>query len=166
MNKVRKMMKVMWGDSIRRTRMPRCKAEEAYREIERIRAERGGRMTADAFIQAARREASPCHKMFDWDVKHAAIEHWRSTARLILRSIVIERIGGKAHHAYFQIQEKRARFYAPAHEIMSNKEHAHQLIAQAESYYLAGRARYDEVVELARLHRVIDSTFSRKRKRA
>ena len=163
---IRKMLKVSWADSIRRTAMPRCKAEEAYREIERIRGDRGGRMTADAFWRAAKVRTSPCHKMFDWNVRRAAVKHWQDTARLILRSVVVERVGGKSHHAYFQIQEKRVRFYAPAHEIMSNKDHAVQLLKQAESYYLSGRDRYDEVIELARIHRVIDATFKRSRKRA
>lgn len=167
MNKVArkaKQLKYAWADSIRRSKMPRCTAAEAYREVEAIRASNGGRaLPADVVRYAKKHATSPLHKMFRWDVKAAAQEHWLATAGLIMRSIVVERADGPAHKAYFQIQEHKARFYTTANEVMSNRDWAEQLLAEAESYYLAGVARFESIKHLAKVHGVIRGTFKKRK---
>lgn len=164
-SKIRKMLKYRWAESIRRGVAHYPTADVAHRELERIRAEHGGRLKAEHLLAEAKKTASPFHKCFVWDVKKAATLAWLDTARLIIRSVIVERVGQDPHHAFFQVHEQRVRFYSPANEIMSNRVHAQQLLNEAEAYYISGRNRYDEIVKLAKLHGVIDETFGKKGKR-
>lgn len=49
-----------------------------------------GTLTPDLVIEAARSEDSPLHGCFTWDVKRAAMEHWRDQARHLIRSVKVE----------------------------------------------------------------------------
>lgn len=170
MNKVArkaKQLKYEWADSIYRSKMPRCKADVAYNEIEKVRSLHRGKAKPEDLVHYAKAQrSSPLHKMFDWNVTSAAREHWLSTARLIMRSIVVVREGGPSHKAYFQINESKVRFYTTASEVMSNRQWAEQLLAEAESYYLAGAARFNAIQELAKLHGIIRKTFNASSKKA
>lgn len=58
------------------------------REIERLAQQNGGRITPDQLIEAARNKNSPLYGEFEWDLKKAAMEHWRNTARRLIRSVI------------------------------------------------------------------------------
>lgn len=63
--------------------------EHRRRVVERIRQlEHEGRLTPDEVIGDAKDPSSPLHDEFTWDVNEAALEHWRDTARRIIRSVV------------------------------------------------------------------------------
>ena len=47
-------------------------------------------MTVDRVIADAQDEASPLHECFEWDVKRAAIEHWREQARALIQSVHVK----------------------------------------------------------------------------
>lgn len=61
------------------------KAGEALEKI----AEKHGRVEPDTVWKAAQRKNSPLHPYFTWDLKQAAIEHWRSQARSLIRAVVV-----------------------------------------------------------------------------
>lgn len=137
---------------------------QAAREIERLRMENGGEMRAQYLVDAAKEKANPFHDCFPWDHKTAANEHWLHLARVILGNLRVVRETGTAHHAYFQVRREQVRFYTPASEIQNNADYMAQLLKQAESYYIAGRARFDEIKELQTLHEAIDQVFTKTRK--
>jgi hypothetical protein len=60
---------------------------------------RDGTVTPDSVIAAARDPKSPLHDRFNWDVEGAAMEHWRDTARQIIRSV---RVTVKTEHISFK----------------------------------------------------------------
>jgi hypothetical protein len=41
-------------------------------------------LTAEAVIEAARKPSSPLHRLFEWDVKRAAYQHWLVQAREVI----------------------------------------------------------------------------------
>lgn len=45
------------------------------------------RLTPDEVIADAKDPTSPLHDEFEWDVNEAALEHWRATARQLIRSV-------------------------------------------------------------------------------
>jgi hypothetical protein len=57
---------------------------DAIRELERR-----GRVTPDRVIEAARDPASPLHRLFNWNIEQAALEHWRQTAREIINRVTV-----------------------------------------------------------------------------
>lgn len=134
----------------------------AFREIERIRKVNGGKMRPEYLVEAAKDNSNPLHRTFNWNVKSAAMEHWLHQARMIMGSIRVVRETGKHHHAYYAVKSEKVHFYTPAAEVASNEEYRTQLLKQAEQYYTAGRARFDEITELEPLHRAIDEAFSGK----
>jgi len=50
-------------------------------------ADRKGRVTPDAVIEAAKNPKSILHKEFEWDVDKAAHAHWTDTARRLIREV-------------------------------------------------------------------------------
>jgi hypothetical protein len=55
--------------------------------LEQIAAANGGRLEVDHVIADAKQPSSPLHGQFEWNVKKAAMEHWRDTARQLISSV-------------------------------------------------------------------------------
>lgn len=62
------------------------KLELKKRAIEALQ-DRGGRVTPDAVIEAARDKSSVLHDEFEWDQAKAAYAHWVETARRLIREV-------------------------------------------------------------------------------
>lgn len=60
---------------------------EVRERINEIAAANGGHITADMVLADARRESSPLHACYDWNVESAAHEHWLDTSRRLIRSV-------------------------------------------------------------------------------
>ena len=60
------------------------------RRVQELAKQNGGTLTPDAVIADAQDESSPLHHRFQWDTAKAAMEHWRDTARAIIRSVRVE----------------------------------------------------------------------------
>jgi hypothetical protein len=58
--------------------------------IRAISERHNGFVTPDLVIEAARSKDSPLHGCFTWNVKEAALEHWREQARHLIRSVKVE----------------------------------------------------------------------------
>lgn len=69
----------------------KCDPDKAFDECERIRAKHGGDLDAQSVVDAARAKRSPLHDEFEWDDTKAANEHRKSTARVLISSIVVRR---------------------------------------------------------------------------
>ncbi|HUT60598.1 MAG TPA: hypothetical protein VNA25_22360 [Phycisphaerae bacterium] len=46
-----------------------------------------GKLTPDLVVAEARKPKSILHGYFNWDIEHAAMEHWRDRARTLIRSV-------------------------------------------------------------------------------
>jgi hypothetical protein len=57
--------------------------------LEQIAALGGGILRPSDVVEDARREDSPLHQLFNWDVEEAAYEHWMATARKIIASVKV-----------------------------------------------------------------------------
>jgi hypothetical protein len=49
-----------------------------------------GRLTPDRVVEDAKREDSPLHPYFEWDLQKAASEHWRDQARELIRTVQVK----------------------------------------------------------------------------
>lgn len=61
--------------------------EESRKALVALIEANGGTITEDQVIDAARPADSPLHGEFPWDINEAAMEHWRHTARVLIRSV-------------------------------------------------------------------------------
>lgn len=64
--------------------------------------ERKKKLTPDSVIELARNKAHPLHPMFQWDIRKAALEHWRRTAREIISDFRVEFV---VHETVYEINE-------------------------------------------------------------
>lgn len=63
-----------------------AQAREAVRAIADTR---GGLITPDAVVRAARSPSSPLHALFTWDNRKAAHAHRLNEARMLIRSVMV-----------------------------------------------------------------------------
>jgi len=64
-------------------------AESVCNELERVREQNNGQLRPIHVVGAARDEENPLHPYFEWNDAVAAEEHRKSTARKLVRSVVI-----------------------------------------------------------------------------
>ena len=50
---------------------------------------REGTLTPLAVVEDAKREESPLHALFEWDIEKAAQEHWYEVARQLIRNVKV-----------------------------------------------------------------------------
>lgn len=67
----------------------RVDAETAYKEIEKIRAKKGGTATAADLVEAAKSRRSKLHSAFDWDEVSESSENREHFARTMIRAIEV-----------------------------------------------------------------------------
>lgn len=63
---------------------------EVSKRINEIAKKHGGKITAEMVVDDAKNKKSPLHRLFQWDLSKAAMEHWLDRASVIIRSIKIE----------------------------------------------------------------------------
>lgn len=76
-------------------------AQDAGRELERIRESNDGKLHTEAVVKAARAKTSPLHGAFTWDDGEAANKHRLWEARYLLREITVIQEKDKAPVAAF-----------------------------------------------------------------
>lgn len=64
-------------------------AERVGKAIEAIREKCGGRFTVDDVLNEAKKESSPLHEFYIWDVHEAAENYWTERTRFLIRSVKI-----------------------------------------------------------------------------
>jgi hypothetical protein len=77
---------------------------EAIRtRLAEIEAANGGRLTAAAVVQDAKRKSSPLHSCFEWDIRKAAESHWIEQARELITSVrvVVQTEHTKVNAVYY-----------------------------------------------------------------
>jgi hypothetical protein len=51
--------------------------------------DRNGTLTPEMVVADAKREGSPLHDLFEWDLGKAATSHWLETARRLIRNVKV-----------------------------------------------------------------------------
>lgn len=156
-------MKIEWKSGA----MFKTDAEVAYSEVERIRAQHGGEITADDLVAEAKAKESPLHDDFEWNDKKAAHAHRLETARSMLRSITIvreETKSDKPQRVYEVVRvakadEKPKNVYKSTEEIMADPETRAELLSRALRELMAIRTRYKGLQELAIVFRSLDNVL-------
>ena len=69
--------------------MKESSVKQSKQEYLKALAAQHGTLTPEIVVEDARREDSPLHDQFEWDVEKAAQEHWLDTARALIRSVKV-----------------------------------------------------------------------------
>lgn len=135
-------------------------ADAIGHELDRIREEDA--LTAEAIIEAARIEASPLHRHFDWDDETAAHKHRVNRAKKILGWVRIEYVINdrtqrvRANARIYRSHEGRIKQYAPIEQVLGHEESRKRLLLQAWTNLKTWRRQYAMLSELGTIFTVVD----------
>lgn len=151
-------------------KISKASANEVSAEFDRIRAKRGGRLTPQAVVNAARHKASPLHRYFEWSDRLAGEKHRLSQASELIRSVRVTIRADpndkpRTIRALVSVVTPRGREYVPAVEAMTAEEFRDQMLADALRELHAFRSKYRQLSALAVVFAAIEKV-QRPRKRA
>lgn len=143
-------------------------ADVAAQELDRIRGNNGGELTADLVLSEARVKSSPLHpQIIDKSVKKAAEAHYLDNAGKMLRSIII--VYGDADNPpkirKFSVirsepstkaKGRTQKFYSSTEEALTDPGHREYILADAIREVATWRRKYASLSELAQIFRAID----------
>jgi hypothetical protein len=132
-------------------------------ELETIRNRHGGLLTAEATVAFAQNPKVELHKQFTWDNGKAAEQYRLQQARELIKTFVVIYEGNHApQYVSLSIdRQKEGGGYRSTVEVMSSKKLRKLLLAQAVLELIQFKARYKQVIELAK---VFDETVRLQRK--
>ncbi len=132
-------------------------AKRVGRELERIRKDNAGTITAELVVERARDRKSYLHGMFEWNDTKAAHQYRLELARRIVRHVVVLGTGpDTTTRAYHVVSTNGKRSYRSTDDIMSDAELRRQLVDRALADYRAWEARYRHLKELAEIFRAAE----------
>ena len=145
-------------------------AEVCYRELERIRAENGGDLTAELVVSKARPRGSVLRpQVFDKSQRHAAEEYYRARARETMRCLVVvyeqtDPVSSEAIEVrtYSTVDSQKtdsgrvAQVYSSTEEALQDATRREYVLAEAIRQVAAWRKKYAALSELAKVFRAID----------
>ena len=139
-------------------------ARTAFKELEKIRKQHDGELDPQDVVDAARAARNKLHKLFEWDDGTAANKHRLEQARLLTRSIVVERvetpgIESRQYELTRSKQKPRSQVYVATDELMKDPDARGKLLQRALGDLLALRRRYSTLQELAIVFRSIDDVL-------
>lgn len=145
-------------------------AETLGTELQRL-SDKHGRLKPPEIVKAARRDNSPLHPCFTWNVKEAAEKCWIEEARKLVQVIVLvdeEKESRPPVRAFVSLleQEPGSEDPEPAYvhmlDAMGDPERRAQVLERAMRELEAWRKRYENLVELADVFAVIDRSIERR----
>lgn len=118
-------------------------------QIEKVEAE-GEIWTPRHLVELSRPTQSPGHKLFEWDIKRAAEQHWIERAQYHLRHLDIEIVyeGDKQPiRAVYPViiedsEAKRVRGYASYDRVQRTEDLTKQVVERAKAELRSWRNRY------------------------
>ena len=140
-------------------------ADEVGPELERIKEENNGELLPEVLVGEGKPSNSILHGFFEWNGKKAAHEHRLSQARLLARSIKVERVKstGGPEQAFRVTRSNyipRKNVYRAVEDIMLDPEARAELLQRALSELLAARRKYHRLQELAIVFRELDKVLT------
>lgn len=143
--------------------------EDAYDELESIKQDAGGVITARAVVDRATDEDNALHDGFDWDDFSAADKHRLHTARNLIRSIQVVRYDTTAtsegisvyHNISRDPSEENPsarRVYMSLDDILEDPKARRSLLEKAIKEAIVFRKNYEVLNELVQITGAIKST--------
>jgi hypothetical protein len=158
---------VAWKEGYRAVVEP----ETAYEELQRIREEHGGYLTAEIVVNAARPKESPIHEeVFRFGQRRAAEEFYKARARMMMACVIVtddEEEDAVPIRAFVHVvdtsdEENHVSVYTDMEEALNDPEYRAQILQSAWSEARSFRRKYERVSEyadarpLAKVIKVID----------
>lgn len=149
----------------------RISAEACYEELDRIRHENEGDLTAEIVVEEARPSDSVLHpQIFDLGQKRAAEEYYRERARHTMRALVVVYQNETATQAPETIQVRAfstveqklgesgrvTQIYSSTEEALQDPTRREYILAEAIRQVAVWRKKYAALSELATIFRAID----------
>lgn len=159
--------KVYWKRGYHNT----IKAEVAYKELEKIKAKNGGKLTAGIVVIEARKVRSPLHKeIFKVDVETAAEEWYVREARKLLASVEV--IYEETPHVpptrvYVAVTEEKKgeqperKVYKTTTEALEDPILRDEILGNAIRDAIIYRRKYSALSELAEVFVAIDEVIEK-----
>lgn len=127
-------------------------ADDAARELERIRAEVGD-LTPQAVLLHAADERAPLHTAFEWDDSKAGHEYRLNQARGLIRAVVtIESAEVPEHRSYVLVRADPAKeetSYLPTVEVVNRPDLFGDAIRRLQSELRSARDSVNQISSLA-----------------
>lgn len=145
-------------------------ADVCFEELERIRKENGGDLTAELIVEAARPRAAVLHpQVFDLPQKAAAEEYYKQRARKTMGDLVTvyvddtSAVPDRLEVRVFSTVEQRAgkggrmaEVYSSTEESLQDPARREYILAEAIQQVAAWRKKYAALSELAVIFHAID----------
>ena len=124
--------------------------------LEELAATNEGRITPAMVVEDARKDDSPLHDKFNWNIEEAAMSHWLSTARAIIRSVrVIVRTSKSIVRAPFYVRDPDAarneQGYVALTSVRGHEDQAREVLVTQFSRAAAALRRAHEVAAVLEL---------------
>lgn len=141
--------------------------EDAYAELELIRAANNGELTTNVVVERARDRKNVLHpQVFDLPQKAAAEEYYKSRARLMIRCVMVRFEDGPDDpvRMYQIVREEQsevsntrtAKIYGDIEDALSDPEQRQFVLERALADVAKWRDKYAALTELAGIFTVID----------
>jgi len=91
----------------------------------------GGRINPDIFWQDAKDPKSPTHSYFEWNIKKAAIEQWRQTARDLISAVADVTLLDRKQievRSFYNVEDNGQKYYVSRAAVMENTNYRIQLV--------------------------------------
>lgn len=137
------------------SRLP-VSAQRAGEHLEKLQAEKQGRLTPVDVVRDARKKSSPLHPAFEWDDSKAAAIYREERARYILRSLVVviatqepdNREEERPVRAFVNVERDSESYYTPTVTALSDEELRRQVLEAALRELRAWEQKYKDLKEL------------------
>lgn len=136
------------------------KAGEFLKNLE----DRDGQLKPAVIVEESKPEASTLHPCFEWDDTKAAEKHREEQARAIMRNLVVIQTSPKedkepitvAIRAFVNISKPES-VYITIDKALSDEDMRKQLLSKALEELESFKFKYDTLVELSEVFKVIDN---------
>ena len=162
----KKIIEVKWKNGSRFSIDP----EVAKREIDKIKAKKGGEVFASDIVDAAKSKRSPLHREFEWDDTKAASLYRCEQARLMLRSIevVYKEMPSTPVRSYNVVtsatsneETGKKKCYKSTEDILSDPELRMELLSTAFAELRRFQRRFHGLQELSIVFRAINEALEK-----
>ena len=127
-------------------------AQMAGEELDRLRIEANGLLTAQQVLDAARDAASPLHSAFTWDDNAAAEQHRLNEARKLIVSIrVFSTAAAKSMPAYINVRSPDGRGYKASVDVLSNEDLKARVLIEIQQHIEALERKYASFGEIGEI---------------
>ena len=131
---------------------PKIDAQAAGESLDALRSKLGV-LTAEGVLVAAKPKRSKLHKAFEWDDSVAAQKHRLWQAGMLIRSVCVTVVNGEPSEPVraFVVISNGEDSYVNVVDAMADPAMRAQVLARAESEFLAWKSRYEHLEEFSEL---------------